>query len=58
MTGKEFAEARKSLGLSQPKMAEELEVTKDTVSRWERGKWPVPKTVAAYVKNMVLNKTE
>ena len=35
--GKRIAEIRAELGWSQAKFAEKLHVTRETVSRWERG---------------------
>lgn len=38
ITGKELEKLRKAKGLSQLELAEELGVSRQTVSRWERGK--------------------
>lgn len=46
--GNEFALVRKLAGLRAVDVAAMLDVTPDTVSRWERGKAPLPR-MAAYV---------
>ena len=50
MTPDEFKQARKVLGLSQSKMAHQLEVSYQTIQAWEQGKFiyqrnPISKVV-------------
>ena len=44
MDTKRLKAARILLGMSQPEFGRLLGVNSDTVSRWETGKTPVPKT--------------
>jgi len=37
MTGTEFRKLRRALGLTQAELAKALEVTSNTVARWEQG---------------------
>ncbi len=43
MTKRQFKKLRNSIGLSQTKLANEMGVTLRTISRWERGEFPIPK---------------
>ena len=56
MTGEELKIRRATLGLSQSELAEELELTQNTVSRYEIGKLPIPKLVALAVDCLVEKK--
>jgi DNA-binding XRE family transcriptional regulator len=49
MTAADLQEARRMLGMSQTELAKHLDVNHMTVSRWERGLWPVPKLVSRYL---------
>ncbi len=42
MKPEELQRRREALGLTQEQLARELDVTVTTVSRWERGVFPVP----------------
>ena len=45
-TGKEFRFIRKKVDLRSNELAALLDVTPETVSRWEKGKLPIPKLAA------------
>lgn len=42
MTGAKLRERRLALGLSQQALADKLEVSRNTVARWERDEFPNP----------------
>jgi transcriptional regulator with XRE-family HTH domain len=42
MTGKELRKRRKDLGFTQEQLAKKLEVTANTVARWERDEMKIP----------------
>jgi len=42
MTKQEFKKLRKAIGFSQTRLAVEMGVTLRTISRWERGEFPIP----------------
>jgi transcriptional regulator with XRE-family HTH domain len=42
MTGAKLRERRLALGLSQQGLADKLEVSRNTVARWERDEFPNP----------------
>lgn len=50
MTGLEFDAALRKLGWSGKRASERLDVHKNSVSMWRRGKVSVPGPVAAYVR--------
>lgn len=50
MSGAELRQLRLQLGLSQQKLAKILGVHQPTVSRWERGMSPVPKSAALVLR--------
>ncbi len=52
MTKHELQQHRKRLKLSQSELATLLDLTPVTISRYERGVLPVPKTVALVVASM------
>ncbi len=43
MTKRQFKILRQSIGFSQTKLAQEMGVTLRTISRWERGGFPIPR---------------
>ncbi|HYO63966.1 MAG TPA: helix-turn-helix domain-containing protein [Pyrinomonadaceae bacterium] len=45
MSSSELKVRREALGMTQARLARELEVDVITVSRWERGVYPVPKYI-------------
>ena len=53
MTKKQFKKLRKSIHLSQTKLAQEMGVTLRTVSRWERGNFPIPRIAELALKTVV-----
>ncbi|HEV7683137.1 MAG TPA: helix-turn-helix transcriptional regulator [Pyrinomonadaceae bacterium] len=42
MMGAKLRERRRALGLSQQSLADKLEVSRNTVARWERDEFPNP----------------
>lgn len=42
MNGKELKEKRKQMELTQEQLADELQVTSNTVARWERDEMKIP----------------
>ena len=42
MKPEELKQRREALGLTQEQLARELDVTTMSVSRWERGVYPIP----------------
>lgn len=45
MSPDELKRRRESLGITQARLARELDVDVSAVSRWERGVFPVPKYI-------------
>lgn len=57
MTGREFRAHRLRLGLTQAALGKELEVTRETVSRWEGGQLRITRmTALALLQLVILNK--
>ena len=54
MTKKQFRDLRRSVGLSQTKLAQKMGVTLRTVTRWETGTFPVPKIAGLALKTVVM----
>lgn len=52
LSGEEIRERRKTLGLSQKKLAELLGSYQSNVARWELGKAIVSKVMADYIKSV------
>jgi transcriptional regulator with XRE-family HTH domain len=52
MTKKEFKLLRSLIGLSQGKLAKELGVTTRTITRWERGEFPIPRIAELALRNL------
>ncbi len=59
MTGKQFRKIREELGLSRPKLAEELGIDRAQVTRYENGDVLVPKSRARAIEllKLALEKT-
>ena len=53
MTPDEFKQARKVLGLSQSKMAHQLEVSYQTIQAWEQGRNPISRVVELAVQTLI-----
>jgi len=49
---------RKALGLSQEQLAELLDVDEMTVSRWERGVYPIPRYIGLAVEALEWRRRE
>lgn len=52
MTRKEFKLLRGLIGLSQGRLAKELGVAIRTITRWERGEFPVPRIAELALRNL------
>jgi DNA-binding transcriptional regulator YiaG len=57
MTGKNFKQIRRKLGLSQSKLAKVMGVTVTALARWERGERPISGPVVLCMK-LLLEKHE
>jgi len=44
---------RKSIGSSQTKLAQEMGVTLRTISRWERGEFPIPRIAELALRTVI-----
>ena len=53
MTPDEFKQAREVLGLSQSKMAQQLDVSYQTIQAWEQGRIPINKVVEMAVLHLL-----
>jgi transcriptional regulator with XRE-family HTH domain len=53
MTKKEFKQLRQVIGLSQAKLAKEMGVTIRTITRWERGEFPIPRIAELALRNLL-----
>lgn len=53
-----FKLMRKALGMRAVELAELLDVTPETVSRWEHGRQPIDRGAAALLSAMVLDRLE
>jgi transcriptional regulator with XRE-family HTH domain len=58
MNREELKRRRENLGLTQEQLARELDVTVLTVSRWERGVYPVPKHIELAVEALEKRRKE
>jgi transcriptional regulator with XRE-family HTH domain len=52
MTRREFKLLRGLIGLSQGRLAKELGVTIRTITRWERGEFPIPRIAELALRNL------
>jgi len=52
MTRKEFKQLRQLIGLSQAKLAKEMGVTIRTITRWERGEFPIPRIAELALRSL------
>jgi len=53
MTKRQFKMLRKSIDFSQTKLAQEMGVTLRTISRWERGGFPIPRIAELALRTVV-----
>jgi len=58
MTREDLYLRRKALGLTQEQLARELDVTVLTVSRWERGVYPIPRHIELAVEALERRRKE
>lgn len=58
MNREDLKRRREKLGLTQEQLARELDVTVLTVSRWERGVYPVPKHIELAVEALEKRRKE
>lgn len=52
MTKREFKQLRQLIGVSQTKLAKEMGVTIRTITRWERGEFPIPRIADLALRNL------
>jgi transcriptional regulator with XRE-family HTH domain len=52
MTKKEFKLLRGLIGVSQGKLAKEMGVTIRTITRWERGEFPIPRVAELALRDL------
>jgi transcriptional regulator with XRE-family HTH domain len=57
MTKHEFKKVRKSIGYSQAKLAQEMDLFVRTISRYETGELPIPR-VAELALHYIVSKTK
>lgn len=50
MTNLELKKIRNDLGLTQAGLAAKVHKTKDCVTKWESGKYPIPKSMQTLIK--------
>lgn len=58
MNREDLKHRRENLGLTQEQLARELDVTVLTISRWERGVYPVPKHIELAVEALEKRRKE
>lgn len=58
MSGKELRKRRKDLGLTQEQLAERLEVTANTVARWERDEMKIPPFLGLAIETIERSRKE
>ena len=58
MKGKELRTIRDKLGWTQVEMAKALEVTANTVARWERNERSISAPIAKLIQTVMLQKGE
>lgn len=58
MTREDLQLRRKALGLTQEQLSRALDVTVLTVSRWERGVYPIPRHIELAVEALERRKQE
>lgn len=56
--GEEFAFMRKAIGLPAIELAELLDVTRETISRWERGHQPLERRAVVILSDLVGDRLE
>lgn len=54
MTKGQFKELRESIGYSQAKLAKEMGITIRTITRWERGEFPIPRLAELALRAVAL----
>ena len=54
MTKGQFKELRESIGYSQAKLAKEMGITIRTITRWERGEFPIPRLAELALRAVIL----
>jgi DNA-binding XRE family transcriptional regulator len=53
MTGAELRASRQQLSLTQAQLAAALDLQRDSIIRYESGKWPIPQVVEMAVELLV-----
>ena len=54
MTPDAFRDAREALGHTQAQLAEALDLTRQTVNRYENGREPIPRVVVLAMERLAL----
>lgn len=54
MTAKQFRAARKAAKMTQEKLAQVLEISTQTVHRYEVGTWPVPRVIELAMSTLTI----
>jgi len=49
-----FRKIRESIGYSQARLAKKMDITIRTITRWETGEVPIPKTVELALEHIAL----
>ena|GEM_PF-1534299 len=57
VTKDEFKKLRESIGYTQAKLSEEMEITIRTITRWENGEVEIPKVVELALRSIVKKET-
>jgi len=52
MTHIELKKIRTDLGLTQAELASKVFRTKDCITKWESGKYPIPKMMQQFIKHV------
>lgn len=52
MTNLELKKIRTDLGLTQAGLASKVFRTKDCITKWESGKYPIPKMMQEFIKHI------
>ena len=57
VTKDEFKKLRESIGYTQARLSEEMDITIRTITRWENGEVEIPKVVELALRSIVKKET-